>query len=117
MINREARNQLAALIRQYIDDRFAGPAAITDFDEQLLSYLDSDDVTVQYVAESLLDFYEDDTAYLTKQLWDHIQRLLLLLDSSSTVSVTHSRRLSWTQPVAAVLFFTCLFIVLETGFG
>ncbi|WP_417376737.1 hypothetical protein [Gimesia maris] len=117
MINRDERNQLAALIRRYIDDQFAGPAEIRDFDEQLFSYLDCDDAAVRYVAETLLDYYQDDTAELTKQLWDHIQRLLLLLDSRSTVSVKYFSRLSWTQPVAALLFFFCLFIALETGIG
>lgn len=117
MVNREERDQLATLIRQYIDDQFAGPAEIRGFDEQLLSYLDSDDATVRYVAETLLDYYEDDVPELTKQLWDYIQRLLLLLDSRSTVSVTYFSRLSWTQPVAALLFFACLFIALETGIG
>lgn len=115
MIDGERRNQLAALIRRYLDDQFAGPAEINDFDEQLLSHLDCDDAAVRYVAETHLNYYEDDTAELTKQLWDHIQRLLLLLDSHSTVWVKYFSRLSWTQPVAALLFFACLFIALETG--
>lgn len=111
MVNREKRNQLAALIRVYLN----GQVELTEFVELQLEYYKSEDPALYFVVGELL-VHEVDADALTKQEWDHIQRLLLLLESNSTVYYQNSSYRPWTQPVAAVLLFTCLFIGLLTGF-
>ncbi|WP_417389351.1 hypothetical protein [Gimesia sp.] len=113
MIDRERRNQLAALIRRYLDGR----APSTDFGALPFEYYKSDDPALIFVADELPIQPENDANALTKQEWDYIQRLLLLLESNSTVSYLYPRYRSWTQSGAAVLLFVCLFIVLLTGFS
>ena len=113
MIDREKRNQLASLIRQYLN----GQAESADFEELPFEYYKSDDPALIFVADELPIQPENDANALTKQEWDYIQRLLLLLESNSTVSYQYSSDRSWTLPAAAVLLFTCLFIVLLTGFS
>ncbi|HAH46190.1 MAG TPA: hypothetical protein DCM07_15325, partial [Planctomycetaceae bacterium] len=97
MIDREKRNQLASLIRQYLN----GQAESADFEELPFEYYKSDDPALIFVADELPIQPENDANALTKQEWDYIQRLLLLLESNSTVSYQYSSDRSWTQPAAA----------------
>ncbi|QDT95858.1 hypothetical protein [Gimesia aquarii] len=116
MVDRDARDQLAALIRQYLDDQLTA----FDFDDALVDFPDTDDTTVQFVIETVWYFYDDGIDHpvvLSKPQWDYFQRLLLLLDSNSTVTVKKTHLWSFVQPVAAVLLFACLLIVWLTGFG
>ena len=112
MIDREKRNQLAALIRRYLN----GKADAADFEKcQLENYISADQAIYHVSLE--LSYYSEKTAStLTKQDWDSIQRLLLLLDSNSTVSWQAAPYRLWTQPVAEALLVTCLVIALLTGF-
>ena len=81
MIDRERRNQLATLIRRYLD----GKADAADFEKcQLDNYISADQAIYHVSLE--LSYYSEKTANtLSKQDWDYLQRLLLLLDSNSTV--------------------------------
>lgn len=112
MIDRERRNQLAALIRRYLDGR----ADASDFEKcQLENYISADQA-IYHVSSELSYYSENAASTLSKQDWDYIQRLLLLLDSNSTVSWKAAPYRLWTQPVAESLLVTCLFIALLTGF-
>ncbi|WP_417388311.1 hypothetical protein [Gimesia sp.] len=112
MIDRERRNQLAALIRRYLD----GKATAADFEKcQLENYISADQA-VSHVSLEIGFYSENAASTLSKEDWDYIQRLLLLLDSNSTVSWKTAPYRLWTQPVAEALLFTCLVIALTTGF-
>lgn len=112
MIDRERRNQLATLIRRYLN----GKADAADFEKCEYENYKSDDPALYFVAEELPLQLENDANALTKQKWDYIQRLLLLLESNSTVSWQAAPYRLWTQPVAEVLLVICLVIALLTGF-
>ncbi|MCA9020700.1 MAG: hypothetical protein KDA74_11185, partial [Planctomycetaceae bacterium] len=111
MIDRERRNQLAALIRRYLD----GKATAADFEKcQLENYISADQA-IYHVSLELSYYSEKAASTLTKQDWDYIQRLLLLLDSDSTVSWQSSRLRPWTRPIAALLFIVCLLLFYFNG--
>ena len=112
MIDREKRNQLAALIRRYLN----GKADAADFEKCQLDNYISADQAIYHVSLELSYYSEKTASTLTKQDWDSIQRLLLLLDSNSTVSWQAAPYRLWTQPVAEALLVTCLVIALLTGF-
>jgi len=116
MIDRNARNKLVVIIRRYLDEQ------ITAFqlDELLDDFRDSEDSAVSFVARTMWYHYDDCDDHLIvadKPEWDYFQRLLLLLESNSTVSTSHSRRWSWTQCVAAILLAGCIWISIRTGIG
>lgn len=114
MVDRDSRDRLAALIRQYLDDELTA----FDFDNALLDFPDTDDTTVQFVIETVWYYYDDckdHPVVLSKPQWDYFQRLLLLLESNSTVIVKKTHLWSFVQPVAAILLLACLLIVWQTG--
>jgi len=53
----------------------------------------------------------------SKPQWDYFQRLLLLLESNSTVTNERYRKWSVSQLVAGLLFAACIWIVFIFGFG
>ncbi len=116
MIDREARNNLAALIRRYLDEEIKA----FDLDEQLDGFRDSNDSGVSFVATTMWFHYDDCDDHLvvaSKPQWDYFQRLLLLLESNSTVSNERHRQWSILQLVAGLLFAACIWIVIHFGIG
>ncbi|MFO0820824.1 MAG: hypothetical protein U1A77_22945 [Pirellulales bacterium] len=116
IIDRDARNDLAALIRRYLDE---GIKAF-DLDDSLDLYRNSDDSVVRFVADTMWCFYDDCDDHLvvaSKPQWDYIQRLLLLLESNSTVVNERHRQWSITQVFAGLLFGVCMWIVIRFGIG
>lgn len=116
MIDRNARNALAALIRRYLDEQIKA----FDLDEALDAFRDSDDSGVRYVARTMWYHYDDcDDHWVVanKQQWDYFQRLLLLLESNSTVLQEHRRQWSVTQLIAALLLAACVGIAVRFGVG
>lgn len=116
MIDRTARNNLAAWIRRYLDEQIKA----FDLDEALDSFRDSDDSGVRYVARTMWYHYDDCDDHLVvanKQQWDYFQRLLLLLESNSTVIQEHRRHWSVTQLIAALLLAACIGIAIRFGVG
>lgn len=116
MIDRNARNELAVLIRRYLDEQIKA----FDLDEALESFCDSDDSGVRYVASTMWYHYDDCDDHLivaNKQQWDYFQRLLLLLESNSTVIQEHRRQWSVTQLIAALLLAACIGIAIRFGVG
>ena len=116
MINRDARNRLADLIRRYLDEQ----AKAFDFDEALDEFRDSDDDAVRFVSETVWYHYDDckdHLVVLNKPEWNYFQRLLLLLESTSEVTLTRSRHWTYTQLFAAFLLLACITIAFQTGIG
>ncbi len=116
MVDREARDKLADLIESYLDER------ITSFefaDAQVEITSKTKDRTVSHVAWALWHFYddlEDHTVDVPKEVWDYIQRLLLLLRSDA--EIRKQRRIwSWRQAIAAVTLIGFLAVAIPMGFG
>lgn len=116
MIDRNARNDLAALIRRYLDEQIKA----FEFDEALDTFRDSVDSGIRFVANAMWCHYDDCNDHLvvaSKQQWDYFQRLLLLLESSSTVVQGHHRQWSVTQLFAALLLAACIGLAHRFGVG
>jgi hypothetical protein len=117
MIDRENRDRLVDAINRYLDE------AITafEFDDQIHDIRSAtDDRTLQRVVDTLWFYYddcEDHKVVLTKEAWDHFQRLALLLKSDMHVKVVVRRKWSVRQIIAGLalgLFGVC---VARLGFG
>ncbi len=116
MIDRNARYDLATLIRRYLDEQIKA----FDLDDALDPFRDSDDSGVCYVANAMWYHYDDCDDHLivaSKQQWDYFQRLLLLLESNSTVIQARWRQWSVTQLLAALLLAACIWIAIRFGIG
>ncbi len=116
MIDRNARNDLADLIRRYLDEQIKA----FDLDDALYPFCDSDDSGVRYVANTMWYHYDDCDDHLivaNKQQWDYFQRLLLLLESNSVVIQEHRKQWSVTQLIAALLLAVCIGIAIRFGIG
>ena len=116
MVDRNARNSLAELIRRYLDEEIKA----FDFDDALDDFRGSGDDAVRFVSDALWYHYDDcddHLVVLSKPEWNYFQRLLLLLESDSSVRFTHSRHWTYLQLLAAALLLLCVGIVAKTGLG
>lgn len=116
MIDRDARNDLAALIRRYLDEQIKA----FDLDEELDQFRDSADSSITFVAAAMWYHYDDcDDHFVvaSKPQWDYFQRLLLLLESDSTVTQVRRRQWSVTQLCAAMLLAGCIWLAVQFGVG
>jgi len=116
MIDRDARSKLAGLIRRYLNEEIKA----FEFDDALDDFRDSPDTGVTFVSDALWSHYDDcdnHLVVLSKPEWNYFQRLLLLLESNSTVTTTRSRKWSLAQVGAAALLLACVCIIFRTGFG
>jgi len=116
MVDRKARNCLAELIRRYLDEEIKS----FDFDDALDKFRGSEDYAVQFVSDALWYHYDDCDDHfvvLSKPEWNYFQRLLLLLESDSSVRFTQSRHWTYFQLLAAILLLLCIGIAAKTGFG
>lgn len=116
VIDRIARDELIDLINSYLSEQ------ITAFslDERLEPFRDSEDSAVRFVSRAMWYHYDDCDDHLvvvSKPEWNFLQRLLLLLASNSTVIEQRHRQWSWTQPIAAILLFGCLYVTYLAGLG
>jgi hypothetical protein len=116
MIDRNARNNLATLIRRYLYEQIKA----FDLDEALDPFRDSDDSGVRFVANTMwyhCDDCDDHLIVASKQQWDYFQRLLLLLESNSMVIQERQRQWSVTQLFAALLLTACIGLAFCFGVG
>lgn len=100
MVDRKARDELAAVIESYMKDEILS----CDLDESAsrIKFATSDEV-VKTVANSLWLHYDDIVDHhivVSRQQWDFFYRLLLLLKSDCELTV--SSRWTIKQPVAAL---------------
>ena len=117
MVNRSARDRLAAAIEEFL----SGDIGAFEFDDRIFGLAEeTDDETVQGVAHLLSFHYDDITdhkAALSQAEWDHFQRLLLLLRSDAALATDRKRQWSWRQAIALsaiVAFFSGMLLL---GFG
>lgn len=117
VIDREARNRLGETIESYLDDRLM---AFT-FDDQIMAISgQTQDETVRIVVQQLWFFYDDCTNHrvvLSKEAWDYIQRLLLLLDSDAELLSEKHRRWTWKQTFAVTALSIFMAIAFMSGLG
>ncbi|TWT99712.1 hypothetical protein Pla108_06550 [Botrimarina colliarenosi] len=100
-IDREARDRLAADLRDYLNDQ------ITAFqlDERIFDAPLSEDPVVRFVSNEAWLFYDDckdHQVVIDRRGWKYLQRLLLLLESDCSVALERRRLWSLTQLVAVV---------------
>ncbi|MBK9120389.1 MAG: hypothetical protein IPM18_12425 [Phycisphaerales bacterium] len=117
MIDRTARDELAAAIETYLDDR----STAFQFDEQISEIAGrTSDGTVQKFAFELWCHYDDCTDHrviLSKAQWGFFQRLLLVLRSDAEWHERTHRVWKWKHAVAGALFAGFIAVALATGFG
>ena len=101
MVDRKARDELADTVERYLADELTA----FEFDEAIFKIADStDDGTVDDAAWWLWSCYDDVADHkvvATKEQWDWIQRLLLVLRSDGEFIYTRPRRWTVRQPIAA----------------
>jgi hypothetical protein len=118
MMDRKARDQMAAAIRSYMDDRIAA----FEFDGALAEIMRAtEDRTVVTTRQALWFCYDDlkdHRIVATKGQWDFFNRILLLLASEAEIElVKTSSRWHFRQAVAALFLAGFAFGVVRTGFG
>lgn len=99
VVDRAGRDALAETIRLFLDEQ----TSAFRFDESLDEFRNSSDPGVRFVTRAVWYHYDDcddHVVTLSKDEWDYLQRLLLLLESDCQVAITSVRRWSWTQFVA-----------------
>ncbi len=115
IVDRQSRDRLVEAIESYLND----DATAFQFDEQIMAIRKATrDNTVHYAVATLWCFYDDlqdHKVHLTKEAWDFIQRLVLILKSDWRLEESHNWRWSFTQLVAAAGFVA--FVALTAFFG
>jgi len=117
MVDRNAREKMAAAVEDYLSEKttaFALDDRITEIAAR------TDDETVKHVAQALWFHYDDckdHRVVLIKKQWDYFQRLLLLLKSEASIRIQRRRVWSWRQVIAAVFLVGFCGVVIQTGFG
>lgn len=118
MIDRKARDELAAALRLFMTDK------ITNFEldaarEKIMDA--SSDKTIQWIGHDLWLCYDDckeDFVIATKERWDYFNRLLVILESEGHLE-ERCRYKTWSYPqaIAGIAFCSFIFIVIKTGWG
>lgn len=115
MVDREKRDLLAEYINRFLNCEISA----FDFDDKIFA-IKSEDKTIDWIIHSLWGFYDDcldHNADLSKDAWDYIQRLLLILKSDSEILEVAKKRelkagtcvlLSFVIIIACILYFSGL---------
>ena len=102
MVDVDARKRLAALIRAYLNEEMTA----FEFDEALGEFRwEQDDETVDEIAKALWFCYDDLRDHLvvaTKEEWDSIQRMLLVLESGCELESRKVRMEPFGRSIAAL---------------
>ena len=118
MIDRIARDRAIATIRSYMDDKITA----FEFDEVLGEIAaTTEDKSVRAVASELWFYYDDcrdHNIVASKAVWDHFNRLLLVLTSDGEIRVVRAWR-SWhaSQIIAAVALALFILLAVRKGWG
>lgn len=118
MVDRDARNKMIAATRSFMDSGIGS----FRFDEILYEIRKStNDETVKDVAELLWGHYDDlkdHEIVVSKEEWDYLNRLLLLLESDATLKFNESSSpLCWRNFVAGASLACFLVLACHSGFG
>ena len=117
MIDRPIRQKLADVIRSYLNEEITAHPfahAIDELPEQ------TKDMTVCQVVWLLCYFYDDykdHKVVATKESWDCLQRILLLLESDGELGITRVRHWSPKQPLAGCALAVFVFVAFRGGWG
>ena len=109
---------MAQAIRSYMNEEITA----FEFDDALdAARSETEDSTVVRVRRALWFFYDDCKDHkivASKEVWDYLNRLLLLLESDAELETIRAWR-EWhaLQGVAAALFLTFLVIAVRVGWG
>lgn len=114
-VDRIRRDALVQAINRYLD----GETTAFQFDDEIFG-IKSDDFTVNRVVSELWYFYDDCKDHkvnLSKEEWDSLQRLILVLKSDGHI-IIHSRR-TWhaSQLIAAACLLIFCRYAAWMGFG
>lgn len=118
MVDRDARDKMIAATRSFMDSEIGS----FRFDKILYEIREStSDETVKDVAELLWGHYDDlkdHEIVVSKEEWDYLNRLLLLLESDATLKFTESSSpLCWRNFVAGASLACFLVLAYRSGFG
>lgn len=103
MVIHKDRNTLISIINDYLHEKISA----FQFDDQLSDLENSRDATVVLLREDLWCYYDDCKDHkivASKELWDYLQRILLLLHTDIEIKVIKTRQWHYTQLVAAFFF-------------
>ena len=115
MVDREARDAMVGAMERYLNEE------ITAFEfDDALSEIETEDETVSDTRISLWFFYDDckdHKVVATKEDWDFLHRIILVLKSSAHIKTP--RRMRWTmrQPIAACCLLLYGVMAYFMGFG
>jgi hypothetical protein len=116
-VDQKNRDRLAAVLRRYL----AEETTSFELDEKLWEIRDaSQDPTLDQIAKAIWLYYDDFKDHkmaVTKEEWDALHRLLLILESDAQVQVLRRRVWSVTQPVAAIALAGYCFFAFWLEFG
>lgn len=118
MIDRQARDRMADAIRAYMDEK-TGAFQFRDTLTHIASATEDDTVhDIDLMLWGYADEYKDHKIVASKEGWDHLSRLLLILDSDGNIETVRVRR-RWhiTQTLAAVCMAVFVYALIPTGFG
>ena len=110
------QESLAKLIRSFTNREISS----SKFEEELIEFCGSRDSAIHFAVHSMLmqfDDLNDHMACFSKQGWDYVQRLLLVLESSCRVETTSVATWAYRQIVAAFFFSSFCLSVLIFGWG
>jgi len=114
-VDRKNRDALVAAINRFLD----GQTTAFQFDDEIFG-IKSDDPTLSHIVCALWHFYDDckdHKVQLSKEAWDYIQRLILVLRSEEHVEVSKRRQWDYTQLAAIGGLLLFLYAAYWLGFG
>jgi hypothetical protein len=115
IVDRPNRDALIAAINRYID----GKTTAFNFDEEIFS-IKSNDPTISHIVCQLWYFYDDckdHKVQLSKEAWDYIQRMILLLQSDAKIEFSKRRRWDFTQLIAMAALLLFVYEAYWLGWG
>jgi len=109
MIDRKNRDKLTATIQKYLNEEIGS----FEFDELIFDIsINSEDETIIYIVNTLWYFYDDvkdHKVLFTKEEWDYVQRLLLILNSDKEIIKKEEKEYTVRQVLSLVLLI--IFII------
>jgi hypothetical protein len=115
IVDRPNRDAVVAAVNRYLN----GETTAFQFDEEIFG-IESDDPAISHVVHQLWCFYDDckdHEAQLSKEAWDYIQRLILLLQSDAQIEVRKRRRWDFTELIALAALILFVYESCWFGFG
>ena len=123
MVDRQARDEMVEWLELLISDGIDAKLDNTDY-EKLDAWLTdnkkhNDDQTVRTVASWILERLNDNDIgpfWESKEEWDWLQRIKLLMRSDGELEWTKKKQWTWRQPVAFVGVITFIIALIFLGF-